>query len=283
MNGVFLFEISFFISEILTFFYYANQFSRKKFSCHIHFKEEGLFCQHNQPLGVWKNRQFLKSKQKQLKKRENKPNACVTLTSKKLKLLYKKGFRWCKERGDMLCLGDLKLHITLSGVEYSELMKSRQKLQLGSDYNNVRALLSKMFCDRRIWKRSSCGFQFVCKEQTWENEGRNQNDRLQNHRGRKKLIQTLSEHEIPPTQIAQLSAGIRLWRAEKTTALFQRNNRCTRQNCYWWLVPQLRPRLNLLKLLCLPPTLRIPVSSPRNCSAGGAILKVVIFSFRSTH
>ena len=26
-NGVFLFEISFFISEILTFFYYANLFS----------------------------------------------------------------------------------------------------------------------------------------------------------------------------------------------------------------------------------------------------------------
>jgi len=50
----------------------------------------------------------------------------------------------------MLCLGDVKLHITLSGVEYSELMKGGQKLELGSDYNNVRALLSKMFCDRRI-------------------------------------------------------------------------------------------------------------------------------------
>lgn len=39
----------------------------------------------------------------------------------------------------MLCLGDVKLHITLSGVEYSELMKGGQKLELGSDYNNVRA------------------------------------------------------------------------------------------------------------------------------------------------
>ena len=55
-------------------------------------KEKGLFCQNNQPLGVWKNRQVLQSKQKQLKNQENKPNACVTLTSKKLKLLYKKGF-----------------------------------------------------------------------------------------------------------------------------------------------------------------------------------------------
>ena len=32
-----------------------------------------------------------------------------------------------------------------------------------------------------------------------------ENDRLQNHSGRKTMIQTLSEHNIPPTQIAQLS------------------------------------------------------------------------------
>ena len=32
-----------------------------------------------------------------------------------------------------------------------------------------------------------------------------ENDRLRNHSGRKTMIQTLSEHDIPPTQIAQLS------------------------------------------------------------------------------
>ena len=34
-NGIFLFEISFFISEILTFFYYANQFSEDVIWCAI--------------------------------------------------------------------------------------------------------------------------------------------------------------------------------------------------------------------------------------------------------
>ena len=46
----------------------------------------------------------------------------------------------------MLFLGD-ELHITVSGVEYSEFMKLELKLELRSDYNNVKALLSKMFCD----------------------------------------------------------------------------------------------------------------------------------------
>ena len=32
-----------------------------------------------------------------------------------------------------------------------------------------------------------------------------ENDRLRNHSGRKTMIQTLSEHDIPPMQIAQLS------------------------------------------------------------------------------
>ena len=32
-----------------------------------------------------------------------------------------------------------------------------------------------------------------------------ENDRLRKHSGRKTMIQTLSEHDIPPTQIAQLS------------------------------------------------------------------------------
>ena len=32
-----------------------------------------------------------------------------------------------------------------------------------------------------------------------------ENDRLRNHSGRKTVIQTLSENDIPPTQIAQLS------------------------------------------------------------------------------
>ena len=32
-----------------------------------------------------------------------------------------------------------------------------------------------------------------------------ENGRLRNHNGRKTMIQTLSEHDIPPTQIAQLS------------------------------------------------------------------------------
>ena len=41
-----------------------------------------------------------------------------------------------------------------------------------------------------------------------------ENDRLRNHSGRKTMIQTLSEHDIPPTQIAQLSGHKNLKRIE---------------------------------------------------------------------
>jgi len=94
-----------------------------------------------------------------------------------------------------------------------------------------------------------------------------ENDRLRNHSGRKTMIQTLSEHNIPSTQIAQLSGYKNLKSIEKYSTV-----------SVWRLVPQLRPRPN--QPVRRPPTPKIPVSSPRHCSVE-LLFKVVIFPFTS--
>jgi len=52
------------------------------------------------------------------------------------------------------------------------------------------------------------------------------NERLQNHSGRKTIIQTLSENDIPPTHIAQLSGHKNLKSIENYAANCQQNSRC---------------------------------------------------------
>jgi len=52
------------------------------------------------------------------------------------------------------------------------------------------------------------------------------NERLQNHSGRKTMIQTLSENDIPLTHIAQLSGHKNLKSVENYAANCQQNSRC---------------------------------------------------------
>ena len=52
-----------------------------------------------------------------------------------------------------------------------------------------------------------------------------ENDGLRNHSGRKRMIQTLSEHDIPPTQIAQLSGHKNLKSIENYSTVL--NNEAT--------------------------------------------------------
>jgi len=107
-----------------------------------HLKKQGYSASIINDLVFEKTRKVLQSKQKQLKKqgKGNKPKVSVALTSKELKILYKRGlFAMCspeallnmlwlnntlhfglcgrKEQRDM-SWGDVKLHKTANGVEY---------------------------------------------------------------------------------------------------------------------------------------------------------------------
>ena len=57
-------------------------------------------------------------------------------------------------------------------------------------------------CKQRFKDRLKCGFGVI---RTMVEKAGIENDWLRNHSGRKIMIQTLSEHDIPPTQIVQLS------------------------------------------------------------------------------
>ncbi|CAH3163643.1 unnamed protein product, partial [Porites lobata] len=187
-----------------------------------------------------KTRKALSSKQKDLKRKGkgNKPNASVAISEDDIQVLYEKkllgterpeallntlwlnnttqfGLRGCKEHRDM-CWGDVKLKKTSTGVEFLEYGERQTKTRLGDDTNDVRPIAPKMFSlpnsDRcpvltyKPWfKQSPVGVNklnsiMVMSEKTELNK-----PRLKNHSGRKTMMQTLVNEEIPPTDIIQLS------------------------------------------------------------------------------
>ena len=204
-----------------------------------------------------KTRKVLLSKQKELKKKGNRPNASIALTSDELNMLYEKdllgtrnpeallstlwlksamhfGLGGCKEHRDM-CWGDVKLKETADGKEYLEFNEGQTKARTGSACRDIRAILPKMFATDGSEKDPVVVYKLYAQKvnnnlkaeslqtkewfkagpvginklnslmKTTAEKAEINNERLRNHGGRKTMIQTLSENDIPPTHIAQLS------------------------------------------------------------------------------
>ena len=151
------------------------------------------------------------------------------------------GLRGVKEHHDMRW-GDVKLCKTDQGVEYLEFNERQTKTRTGADHRDVRPFAPKMFSTdgsekdpvavyklfvqkkpekmkdpdapfyiavNNVSMESKCNA--VCTNKLgslmkeMSNKAGLQNDKLHNHSARKTMIQTLSENNVPPTHIAQLS------------------------------------------------------------------------------
>ena len=182
-----------------------------------------------------------------------------------------------------MCWGDVKLHKTANGVEYLEFNERQTKTRTTSYYSNVRAVPPKMFATDETERDPVAVYNFFARKRP---EEMNQDEApfylagLRNHSGRKTMIQTQSENDISPTQIAQLSGHRNLKSIENYSTI------STKQQMHMSKVLSSvvadTPASSCSETAC-PSSLtpRIPVSSPCHCSAE-LLFKVVIFPFIST-